>query len=85
MLTSFADVFSYLATRYTLATGGASSVELWWRLAIDGEHAIQHQLIGVDERDGCLAVTILCEVHCFDPTPCWAWSRRSWLASSCSM
>jgi hypothetical protein len=44
------------ATRYTPAASGPSSVELWWKLAVDGEHAVQHRVIFAIERS-CKRVT----------------------------
>jgi hypothetical protein len=66
MLASFADVIAHLATRYTLCGGGPSWVELWWKLEVDGERVVQHQVIDVDDSDA-LTIVITSNIHCLDP------------------
>jgi len=67
MLASFADVIAHLATRYRLSGGGPSWVELWWKLTVDGERVVQHQVVHVDETGGALTVVVTSDVHCLDP------------------
>lgn len=66
-MTSFQDVIAHLAAHFTLSGGGRNWVELWWKLTVDGERCVQHQVIYVDEVDGGLHVLIDSDVHCLDP------------------
>jgi hypothetical protein len=66
VLASFADVIAHLATRYTLSGGGPSWVEMWWKLEVDGERVVQHQVIDVEYANG-LSIVITADVHCRDP------------------
>jgi hypothetical protein len=66
-MTSFRDVIEYMKARYTLSGGGVNWVELWWKLTIDGERVVQHQIVYIDEVPEGLAILIDSDVHCLDP------------------
>ena len=60
-------MIAHLAERFTLSGSGSNWVELWWKLTVDGERCVQHQVVYIDELDDGLSVLIDTDVHCLDP------------------